>query len=135
MRSRTQWMLAAASGLLVNMAFAQSDPNAATTMHETSSGAYTTSPNAAPSRSDNSRLAALIPDGMTSEEVCNGFNSLQLCAATLHAAQNLDLPFSDLKRKVSRGEGLSAAIHTLKPQADARAEERRAKDQAQADLD
>jgi hypothetical protein len=135
MRISTQMLIGAlAATLLASTAAAQTDPGPATTGQSTAAGSYMTSPGAAPSMSDNSRLAALIPEGMTSQTVCDQFNSLQLCAATLHAAQNLNIPFTDLKRKVSRGEALSAAIHTLKPEADANAEARRAKNQAMADF-
>jgi hypothetical protein len=42
--------------------------------------------------------------------------------------------FTDLKRKVEAGDRPGAAIHTLKPNVDADAEERRAEDQALSDL-
>jgi len=125
---------ALATTLLAATAAAQTDPGPVTTGQSTAAGAYVTPSDGTSSVSDNSRLAALIPEGMTSEKACDQFNSIQLCAATLHAAQNLNIPFTDLKRKVSRGEALSAAIHTLKPEADANAEARRAKNQAMADF-
>jgi hypothetical protein len=135
MKISTQTLLGSlAITLLAGTAAAQTQPGPATPGQSTAAGAYMTSPGAAPSVSDNSRLAALIPDGMSSQTVCDQFKSLQLCAATLHAAQNLNIPFTDLKRKVAGGEGLSAAIHTLKPEADANAEARRAKNQAMSDF-
>ena len=57
---------------------------------------------------------------MSSEQACNAFRSIGARAATLHAAQNLNISFSDLKRKVGQGEGLSAAIHTLRPEVEHR---------------
>jgi hypothetical protein len=57
------------------------------------------------------------------------------CAVTLHVAQNLRIPFADLKAKVTGGQKLAAAIRELKPAADAKSEVRRAEDQAHADLD
>jgi len=134
MKISTQILLGSIAIALVSAAGAQTDPGPAKPGQSTAAGSYMTSPGAAPSVSDNSRLAALIPEGMTSQTVCQAFKSLQLCAATLHAAQNLNIPFTDLKRKVSQGEGLSAAIHTLKPDADANAEARRAKSQAMSDF-
>jgi hypothetical protein len=80
---------------------------------------------------DNARLAAVLPRGMSSQEACRGFTSLDLCAATLPAAQNLNVPFADLKGQVVAGQGLGAAIHTVKPSVDANAEATRAKVQAQ----
>lgn len=135
MKTPTQILLGSLATLvLAGTAAAQADPGPVTTGHSTAAGAYVTPPGGTSSVSDNSRLAALIPEGMTSEKACDQFNSIQLCAATLHAAQNLNIPFTDLKRKVSRGEALSAAIHTLKPDADANAEARRAKNQAMSDF-
>jgi hypothetical protein len=123
-----------ATSLLATVAVAQQDPGPTGTGQSTSAGAYVTPQGGTSSVSDNSRLAALIPEGMTSQKACDEFNSIQLCAATLHAAQNLNIPFTDLKRKVARGEALSAAIHTLKPEVDANAEARRAKNQAMSDF-
>ena len=71
---------------------------------------------------------------MRTQEACRDFTSLDLCAATLHAARNLDIPYADLKRKVTAGNGLDAAIHALKPGADASAEATRAKEQAHKDM-
>ncbi len=112
------------------------DPGATHTTPDAAagSGSYMTAPNSRSNTSDNSRLAALLPEGVSSEAACRGINSLNLCAATLHAAQNLNVPFTDLKRKVTAGDRLSAAIHTLKPNVDADAEARRAEDQALSDL-
>jgi hypothetical protein len=135
MKISTRILLASlATTMLAATAIAQEDPGPARTGQSTAAGSYMTPPGANSSVGDNSRLAALIPDGMTSEKACDQFNSIQLCAATLHAAQNLNIPFTDLKRKVSRGEALSAAIHTLKPEVDANAEARRAKNQAMSDF-
>jgi hypothetical protein len=83
---------------------------------------------------DNARLAAVLPRGMSSQQACRGLQSLDLCAATLHAAQNLKIPFVELKRQVAAGQGLDAAIHAVKPAADASAEATRATEQAQRDM-
>ncbi len=98
------------------------------------SGAYNTAPDTGSNVDDNSRLAALLPAGVSSEAACAGFNSLEQCGAALHAAQNLNINFTDLKRKVANGERLEPAIHTLKPSVDARAEADRAQQQARADF-
>jgi hypothetical protein len=83
---------------------------------------------------DDGRLAAVLPRGVSSQEACRGLKSLDLCAATLHAAQNLSIPFAELKRQVAAGQGLDAAIHTVKPSADASAEATRAREQARQDM-
>lgn len=82
----------------------------------------------------NTKLGAVLPPNMSQKEACNGFTSLQLCAATLHASQNLGIPFPDLKTKVAGGETLEAAIRTLRPDADARGEMMKARQQAMSDM-
>ncbi|HEY8052273.1 MAG TPA: hypothetical protein VIE42_05655 [Steroidobacteraceae bacterium] len=84
--------------------------------------------------SPGTHLAALVPAGMTTGEACTGFKSVKDCAASLHASQNLNIPFGDLKAKVTGGQGLGAAIHELKPDANARAEVKRAEGQAREDV-
>ena len=92
------------------------------------------SPAAAESTSPRTQLAELVPAGMTTQEACTGFKSVKECATALHASQNLNIPFADLKGKVTGGQRLGAAIHTLKPEANARAEVKRAEGQAEGDL-
>jgi hypothetical protein len=84
--------------------------------------------------SPSTHLAALVPAGMSTEEACTGFKSVKDCAASLHASQNLNIPFGDLKAKVTGGQGLGTAIHSLKPDANARAEVKKAEGQAQGDV-
>jgi hypothetical protein len=119
---------------------APTDPNmSAPPAHTTSPGTtpgtgsfYGMAPN--PNPDPNPRLAAIVPAGMSSTEACSGFNSINFCAATLHAAQNLKVPFTDLKTKVTSGARLNVAIHALRPDVDATAEEHRAEQQALSDL-
>lgn len=84
--------------------------------------------------SGNTRLAALVPAGLTPEDACRGFKDLSECSAALHVAQNLDIPFADLKDRVTAGQSLGTAIHALKPKADSRREAERATEQAREDL-
>ncbi len=97
----------------------QSDP-AATAQSSASTGQST-------------RLAAIVPPGMSAQEACTGFRSVEECAATLHVSQNLSIPFPDLKSKVTGGAKLGAAIHQLKPDANVKAELRKAEEQARSD--
>jgi hypothetical protein len=106
------------------------DPSAAEPSQQPPAQAGAAGPPAPP----RTRLAAIVPSGMTPQEACLGFDSVAQCAATLHAAQNLNLPYPGLKSKVTGGQNLAAAIHDLKPSADAKAEARKAVDQARADL-
>lgn len=86
-----------------------------------------------PSPSGN-RLAAVTPAGMTTQEACTGFQSVMQCATTMHASQNLNLSFADLKTKMTAGQKLSTAIHDLKPEANAQDEAARAEQQARSDI-
>jgi hypothetical protein len=84
--------------------------------------------------SPGTHLAAIVPAGMTTDEACTGFKSVKDCAASLHASQNLNIPFGDLKAKVTAGQRLGAAIHELKPAANVRAEVKKAEGQAREDV-
>ena len=84
--------------------------------------------------SGNTRLATIVPPGMTTQEACNGFASVSACVASLHAAQNLSLPFADLKARLTGGQKLEAAIHEMRPEVDAQAEALKAEQQTKVDL-
>ena len=84
--------------------------------------------------SANTRLAALVPAGLTPEDACRGFKDLSECSAALHVAQNLNIPFADLKDRMTSGQSLGTTIHALKPKADSRREAQRAEEQAREDL-
>jgi hypothetical protein len=94
----------------------------------------TTSQSSLSSAAQNTRLAAIVPAGMSATEACAGFQSTDECAATLHASQNLGISFTDLKAKVTGGQKLGAAIKALKPDANVKSEVRKAEDQARADV-
>jgi hypothetical protein len=114
-----------------------SSPDPSTTAPSGSPEAATSSASSAALASpaeQNTRLAAAVPPGMSAQEACGGFKSISECATTLHAAQNLNIPFGDLKSKVTGGQNLAAAIHDLQPGANAKAEVRRAEEQARSDL-
>ncbi|HEY0766568.1 MAG TPA: hypothetical protein VGD47_01310 [Steroidobacteraceae bacterium] len=85
------------------------------------------------STSQNTRLAGVVPSGMSAQEACTGFKSVDECVAALHASQNLSIPFPALKSKVTGGQKLGAAIHELKPDANVKAEVRKAEEQARSD--
>ncbi len=87
----------------------------------------------AASAQPSTRLAAIVPSGMSAEEACTGFKSVRECATALHAAQNCNIPFADLKSKLTGGKKLSAAIHDLKPEANAKEQARKAEEQARSD--
>lgn len=83
-----------------------------------------------------SNLQSLLPAGTTAEQACSGFKNLGQCVAAIHVSHNLGISFDDLKAKTTGdgAESLGKAIGELKPAADAKAEARKAKKQANADL-
>ena len=82
-----------------------------------------------------SRLRALLP-GTDLQAASGGFSTLGQFVATAHVSHNLDIPFDQLKAKVTgpNAEGLGRAIHELKPPVDASAEAKKAEKSADADI-
>jgi hypothetical protein len=83
------------------------------------------------------KLQKLLPQQTTPERVCDGFKKLSDCVSAIHVAQNLSLPIFDLKNKVIAEKGhdaLEKAIHEMKPDADAKAERKKAQKQAERDM-
>jgi hypothetical protein len=66
------------------------------------------------------RLTPLLPSGMTLATAAAGFKNEGQFVAALHVAKNLNIPFLDLKDRMTAGESLGAAIHDLKPDLDAK---------------
>ncbi len=76
--------------------------------------------------------------GQDAQTACGGFKNLGQCVAAAHVAKNLNIPggFDALKAKIT-GPGsvsLGKAIHELNPDADAKAETKKANKQAAEDL-
>ena len=76
--------------------------------------------------------------GQDAQTACNGFKNIGQCVAAAHVAKNLDIPggFDALKAKLT-GSGaisLGKAIKQLAPDADAKAEAKKANKQASDDL-
>jgi hypothetical protein len=67
------------------------------------------------------RLTPLLPPGMTLDTAAAGFKNEGQFVAALHVAKNLNIPFIELKDRMTAGESLGAAIHALKPDLDAKA--------------
>jgi hypothetical protein len=66
------------------------------------------------------RLTPLLPPGMTLATAAAGFKNEGQFVAALHVAKNLNIPFIELKDRMTAGESLGAAIHALKPDLDAK---------------
>ncbi len=90
--------------------------------------------------SHNTAIAGKIKTltGQDAQTACNGFKNLGQCVAAAHVAKNLDIPggFDALKAKLTgpNGESLGKAIHDLKPDADAKAEVKKAQREANKDI-
>lgn len=91
--------------------------------------------------SDNTRLAnklqSLLPAGTNLQQASQGFKNLGQFVAAVHVSHNLGIPFDQLKAKLtgSSPESLGKAIDQLKPDADLKAEAKKASKQAQQDMD
>jgi len=90
--------------------------------------------------SHNTAIAAKIKalTGKDAAAACDGFKNLGQCVAAAHVAKNLDIPggFDALKAKIT-GTGsvsLGKAIYELKPDADAKAETKKANKQSDEDF-
>jgi len=80
-------------------------------------------------------LKPLLKKGADMGKAAEDFNSAEQFAAVAHAARNTDIPFMLLKdRTVNERKNLEEAIRELKPDANAVAEARTAREQAKADI-
>jgi hypothetical protein len=80
------------------------------------------------------RLGSMLPSGMSLTDAASGFKNLGQFVASVHVSHNLDIPFSDLKSKMTDGDNLGKAIHELKPDANAKSEAKKANKEAKTDL-
>jgi hypothetical protein len=78
-------------------------------------------------------LRGRLPRGTDLNAAAAGFRRLELFVATVHASNNLDIPFSELKRRiVNDGMTLGQALQDIRPKSRYWAEARRAEDDAAA---
>lgn len=80
-----------------------------------------------------SRVSTLLPPGSNVSSAAAGFHDENQFISTAQAAHNLNLPFADMKDRVTAGQSLSDAIHAMKPdmsESDARAGAQTASSQA-----
>ena len=110
--------------------------------HASSTAARTDMSHGSPSDvlSHNTAIAGKIQTltGQDAQTACSGFKTMGQCVAAAHVAKNLDIPggFDALKAKVT-GSGavsLGKAIQGFTPNADAKAEAKKANKQASDDL-
>src|SRR5713226_4540174 len=83
------------------------------------------------------KLTGLLPPGTNLQNAAGGFKNLGQFVAAVHVSHNLKIPFADLRAKLTgaNAESLGKTIHDLKPDADAKAEARKAQREAKDDLE
>jgi len=83
-----------------------------------------------------SNLQSLLPEGTDLQAAAAGFKNLGEFVSAVHVSKNLDIPFDELKAKMTGPDGviLGKAIHELRPDVKAKAEAKRAKKQANQDF-
>lgn len=81
-----------------------------------------------------SKLEGMLPAGTSVQDAASGFKSVREFAATVHLSHQLNIPFDQLKTKVTGGQSLEQAVRDLKPGTDAKAEVKKARDQAREDI-
>jgi hypothetical protein len=84
-----------------------------------------------------SNLQSLLPPGTDLQTAAQGFKNLGQFVAAVHVSHNLGIPFDQLKAKMTGpgAESLGKAIHELKPDANAKAETKKAEAEAHQDMD
>ena len=81
------------------------------------------------------RLKPVLNRGANMTVAAEGFRDAEQFATVAHAARNTQVPFMLLKHRVlNEGQTLSAAIRSLKPDADAASEANRARTEARSDI-
>ena len=83
-----------------------------------------------------SRLQTLFPAGTDLQKQSAGFRNLGQFVAAAHVSHNLDIPFDQLKAKMTGAhpESLGKAIEDLKPAANAKTEAGKAEKEADTDV-
>jgi hypothetical protein len=83
------------------------------------------------------RLQTLLPAGESAQKAASGFKNFGQFAAAAHVSHNLNIPFDQLKAKMTGPQKLSLgqAIHELDAKADSKAAVKKAKKQAHADME
>lgn len=82
------------------------------------------------------KLKPMLPQNIPPQVAAYGFVDLKDFVATVRAANNLKIPFGELKHTMKDGSSkdLEKAIHKLKPDVVAKEEVKKAQDQAKEDI-
>ena len=84
-----------------------------------------------------SKVQTLLPDGTKVQEAATGFKTLGEFVAAVHISKNLNIPFDQLKNKVTSGDSLGKALKELNPTMDhkqIKSEVKKGKQEAKEDI-
>jgi hypothetical protein len=83
-----------------------------------------------------SKLQGLLPANTNVQDTAKGFKNMGQFVAALHVSRNLNIPFDQLKAKMTGKPPMSLgkAIHELDPNVDPKAETKKAEQQAMKDI-
>jgi hypothetical protein len=84
-----------------------------------------------------SKLQDLLPAGSNLQDAVSGFKNLGEFVAAVHVSHNLNIPFAQLKDKITSGDSLGKALQTLNPNLshkDVKSEVKKGKEQAKEDI-
>ena len=83
------------------------------------------------------RLQNLLPADEKVQEAAAGFSNLGQFVAAVHISHNLNIPFDQLKNKVTNGDSLGKALQKLNPSLshkDIKSQVKKGKEQAKEDM-
>ncbi len=83
------------------------------------------------------RLQNLLPPDEKVQDAASGFRNLGEFVAAAHISHNLNIPFDQLKEKVTNGDSLGKALQKLNPSLshkDIKLQVKKGKEQAKADI-
>jgi hypothetical protein len=82
------------------------------------------------------QLQGMFPPGTDLQQASSGFKNLGQFVAAAHVSKNLGIPFDQLKTKTTGDSSVSLgkAIQELRPEANAKSEEKKAEQQAREEI-
>ena len=83
------------------------------------------------------KLQTLLPEGTNVPQAADGFKNLGEFVAAVHVSHNLNIPFDQLKGKITSGDNLGKAVQVLNPNLShkqVKTEIRKGKHQAKEDI-
>lgn len=83
------------------------------------------------------KLQNLLPATEKVQDAASGFKNLGEFVAAVHISHNLNIPFDQFKEKVTSGDSLGKAVHTLNPNMnhkEIKSQVKKGKEQAKTDI-